>query len=44
MLTLGHSLKAGVLVFVGLKDVLFRPWEGVGEAALPPKDHPPTPP
>lgn len=26
MLTLGHSLKAGVLVFVGLKDVFFRPW------------------
>ena len=27
MLTRGHSLKAGVLVFVGLKDVLFRGWE-----------------
>jgi len=26
MLTLGNSFKAGVLVFVGLQDVLFRPW------------------
>ncbi len=26
MLTLGHELKAGVLVFVGLKKVLFRAW------------------
>lgn len=26
MLTLGRGLKAGVLVFVGVKDVLFRPW------------------
>ncbi len=26
MLTRGHSLKSGVLVFVGLKDVLFRAW------------------
>ncbi|MBK9266379.1 MAG: AAA family ATPase [Polyangiaceae bacterium] len=25
-LTLGRELKAGVLVFVGLKDVFFRPW------------------
>ncbi len=26
MLTRGKELKTGVLVFVGLKDVLFRPW------------------
>jgi hypothetical protein len=26
MLTLGNQLKAGVLVFVGFKDVRFRPW------------------
>ena len=26
MLTLGHDLKSGVLLFVGLKDVVFRPW------------------
>ncbi len=25
-LTMGRELKAGVLVFVGLKDVFFRPW------------------
>lgn len=27
MLTQGKDLKAGVLVFVGLKDVFFRPWD-----------------
>jgi hypothetical protein len=26
MLTLGRELKGGVLVFVGVKDVLFEPW------------------
>jgi hypothetical protein len=26
MLTLGRELKGGVLVFVGIKDVLFKPW------------------
>ncbi len=26
MLTLGRELRGGVLVFVGVKDVLFRPW------------------
>lgn len=33
LLTLGKELKAGVLVFVGAKDVLFRPWPR--EAVVP---------
>ena len=28
LLTQGRSLKAGALVFVGAREVLFRPWEG----------------
>jgi hypothetical protein len=35
MLTLGNSFKAGVLVFVGLKNVLFRPWPGPKSVAKP---------
>jgi hypothetical protein len=35
MLTLGNSFKAGVLVFVGLKNVLFRPWPKPAPAAKP---------
>jgi len=29
------SLKAGTLVFVGAKKVLFRPWDGETKRALP---------
>jgi len=35
LLTLGKALKAGALVFVGAKDVLFRPWPA--EPRLPEK-------
>ena len=35
MLTLGNSFKAGVLVFVGLKKVLFRPWPKPAPVAKP---------
>jgi hypothetical protein len=34
LLTLGKALKAGALVFVGAKDVLFRPWP---PQRMPPK-------
>ncbi len=34
MLTLGRELKAGVLVFVGVKDVLFKPWPRPVKAKL----------
>lgn len=37
MLTLGKELKAGVLVFVGLKKVLFRAWPRPEEPAKLPK-------
>ena len=35
MLTLDRELKAGVLVFVGLKDVFFRPWPRPAKAEKP---------
>ncbi len=37
MVTLGNPLKAGVLLFVGLKDVLYRPWpkDATGTAVHP---------
>ena len=35
MLTQGRDLKAGVLVFVGLKEVKYKAWEGTVEQADP---------
>ncbi|MBK9259290.1 MAG: AAA family ATPase [Polyangiaceae bacterium] len=39
-LTLGRELKAGVLVFVGLKDVFFRPWPRPAKKAATKKSKP----
>ncbi len=35
MLLKGRSLKAGMVVFVGAKKVLYRPWEGAKKAKRP---------
>jgi hypothetical protein len=32
MLVQQRSLKAGTLVFVGAREILFRPWSGQGSA------------
>jgi hypothetical protein len=37
LLTLGKELKAGALVFVGAREVLFRPWPRPKEEGLPVK-------